>query len=82
MDSDGCSPSESESYYPDGMTKKNDIKKKHIYIYIFISLRQLTKKINKISMSLPWKQNFGFIKRVDKGWITTVKDLESWRFER
>ena len=28
------------------------------------------------------KQQFGFIKRVDKGWITTVKDLESWRFER
>ena len=27
-------------------------------------------------------KNFGFIKRVDKGWITTVKDLESWRFER
>ena len=27
-----------------------------------------------------WK--FGFIKRVDKGRITTVKDLESWRFER
>ena len=26
-----------------------------------------------------WKQKFGFIKRVDKGWITTVKDLESWR---
>ena len=25
---------------------------------------------------------FGFIKRVDKGEITTVKDLESWRFER
>ena len=23
------------------------------------------------------KQKFGFIKRVDKGWITTVKDLES-----
>ena len=29
-----------------------------------------------------WIQKFGFIKRVDKGWITTVKDLESWRFER
>ena len=29
-----------------------------------------------------WKQKFGFIKRVDKGWITIVKDLESWRFER
>ena len=28
------------------------------------------------------KQKFGFIKRVDKGWITTVKDLERWRFER
>ena len=27
-------------------------------------------------------QKIGFIKRVDKGWITTVKDLESWRFER
>ena len=23
------------------------------------------------------KQKFGFIKRVDKGWITTVKDLET-----
>ena len=28
------------------------------------------------------KQKFGFIKRVDKGWITTVNDLERWRFER
>ena len=27
------------------------------------------------------KQKFCFIKRVDKCWITTVKDLESWRFE-
>ena len=27
-----------------------------------------------------WK--FGFIKRVDKSQITTMKDLESWRFER
>ena len=27
-------------------------------------------------------QKFGFIKRVDKCWITTVKDLESWRFEQ
>ena len=26
-------------------------------------------------------QAFGFIKRVDKGCITTVKDLESWSFE-
>ena len=26
--------------------------------------------------------DFGFIKRVDKDWITTVKDLESSRFER
>ena len=28
------------------------------------------------------KKKKGYIKRVDKGWITTVKDLESWRFER
>ena len=28
------------------------------------------------------KQKFGFIKQVDKCWITTVKDLESWHFER
>ena len=28
------------------------------------------------------KQKFSFIKRVDKGRITTVKDLESWHFER
>ena len=66
MDSDGSYHSESESYYPDGMTEKKMIIKK-TYIYIFISLRQLTKKINKISMSLPWKQKFSFIKLVDKG---------------
>ena len=30
--------------------------------------------------SATWK--FGFIKQVDKGWITTVENLESWRFER
>ena len=28
------------------------------------------------------KQKFGSIKQVDKGWITTMKDLESWRFKR
>ena len=28
------------------------------------------------------KQKFVFIRRVDKGWITTVKGLESRRFER
>ena len=28
------------------------------------------------------KTKFNFIKWVDKGYITTVKDLESWRFER
>ena len=35
-----------------------------------------------ITVLLACLQKFGFIKRVDKGWITTVKDLESWRFER
>ena len=28
------------------------------------------------------QQKFGFMKRVDKGWVTTMKDLESWRLER
>ena len=28
------------------------------------------------------KEKFGFIKQFDKGWITSVKDLESWPFER
>jgi len=27
-------------------------------------------------------RKFGFIKQVNKSWITTMKDLESWRFER
>ena len=39
----------------------------------------------RLALALPLgrsKQKFGFIKRVDKGWITTVKDLENWRFER
>ena len=35
---------------------------------------------NEVTMSLLAKQKFGFIKRVDKGWITTVKDLESLAF--
>ena len=26
-----------------------------------------------------WEQKFSLIKQVNKGWITTVKDLESWR---
>ena len=33
-------------------------------------------------MTLNYLQKFGYIKPVDKGWIKTVKDLESWRFER
>jgi len=43
-------------------------------------MKHFTKKnpllIVKLSIFLILK--FGFIKRVDKGWITTVKDLESW----
>ena len=29
---------------------------------------------------LSWKEKIAFIKRVNKGWITTGKDLESCRF--
>ena len=36
----------------------------------------------EIRRSHSWKQKFGFIKWVDKFEITTVKDLESWCFER
>ena len=27
-----------------------------------------------------WNMKILFIKRVHKGWITTMKDFESWRF--
>jgi len=37
---------------------------------------------NQLYESHKVRKKMGFIKRVDKGWITTVKDLESWRFER
>ena len=40
------------------------------------------RKASEASEAMDSSQKFGFIKRVDKGWITTVKDLESWRFER
>ena len=32
---------------------------------------------NHVRLTLDSRQKFGFIKRVDKGEITTVKDLES-----
>ena len=40
----------------------------------------------RVKWNKGWKQGertlkFGLIKRVDKGRITTVKYLESWRFE-
>ena len=42
--------------------------------------------VSKETVVLRWwgrsKQKFGFIKRVDKCWITTVKDLESWPLVR
>ena len=46
---------------------------KHIYLNKFL--------VSKETVVLRWwersKQKFGFIKRVDKGEITTKKDLES-----
>ena len=35
-----------------------------------------------VSSTVISNKKIGFIKQVDKRWITTVKDLESWRFER
>jgi len=50
--------------------------------HIFSELKiKLDSDIILTEFTLAW-QKFGFIKRVDKGEITTVKDLESWRFER
>ena len=34
-------------------------------------------KISLVNVGGRVKQKFGFIKRVDKGWVTTVKDVES-----
>ena len=42
----------------------------------------MARKQLKMKETVSLLQKCGFIKRVDKGWITTVKDLESWRFER
>ena len=41
--------------------------------------------VSKETVGLRWweiETEIYFIKRVDKGQIATVKDLESWRFER
>jgi len=44
---------------------------------------QLTIAAGAVVFGSNWlKQKFGFIKRVDKGWIATVKGLESWCVER
>ena len=55
--------------------------------YVVLSNHRFYEKDMIVSLEtkkilLRLKQKFGFIKRVDKGEITTVKDLESWRFER
>ena len=57
------------------LREKNEFLKMQ-YNSIVIQLKPAVPRLHKK------EQKFGFIKRVDKGWITTVKDLESWRFER
>ena len=49
-------------------------------IWLMKAIRWYSVKKHKIANRS--KQKLSFIKRVDKGWIATVKDLESWRFER
>ena len=53
--------------------------------YLHSTLKQVTVSSNfstNLYSTYWFIQKFGFIKRVDKGWISTVKDLERWRFER
>ena len=43
---------------------------------------QIVPRKSQVANPACWEQKFGYIKRVDKGWITIDKGLESWRFER
>ena len=53
MDSDGSYHSESESYYPDGMTKKKMIiKKTYIYIYIYIYIAATVNEENQQNLDV------------------------------
>ena len=58
---------------------------KHQFLFISLSCTLLAQASDDQRLDsaiqqtkLITNQKFGFIKRVDKGWITTVKDLESW----
>ena len=54
----------------------------HIYRSKFIIYVLIIDPLTLIAQSTAEELKFSFIKRVDKGWTTTVKDLESWCFER
>jgi len=72
-----------------GKDLKNEMMKREalntdilLFMY-FICVETLTNiYFSSLSVLAVFLLKFGFIKRVDKCWITTVKDLESWRFER
>ena len=58
-----------------------DNKGKHIWLtWLNVIYGFLVSKETVVLRRL--KKNLVYSKRVDIGWITTVKDLESWRFER
>ena len=61
---------------------------KYQFLFLSLSCTQLAQASDDQGLDsaiqqtkLITNQKLGFIKRVDKGWITTMKDLESWRFE-
>ena len=61
-------------------------RKRHFKIQLCLRLRVNGFLVSKETVVLRrwdrWKQKFGLIKRVDKGWITTVKDLGRLRVLR
>ena len=46
---------------------------------LYMMMERKQRVTNKANSAL---QTLGFVKRVDKGWKATVKDLESWRYDR
>ena len=55
------------------------------FIIIIIIIIIYTFLVSEQTVQLPWWESetwkFGFIIWVYKGWVTTVKDLESWHFK-
>ena len=67
--------------YPSLEMNKTDMRRGKLSVWSQLNSKHCLWNL-LLSVYSTMKQKFGFIKRVGKGEITTVKDLESWRFER